>query len=284
MYAAIRDTEIYFDVDGVGLEITSSGLKQKPVVFLIHGGPGGDHLSYKSSIGSLSNVAQLVYFDHRGQGRSLRGDKSTYTLDNNVEDMEALRVYLGLDKIVVYGSSYGGVVAQEYALRYPQNVAKLILSVTASNPKFLDRAQEILAERGSKEQQEMGKHLFDASFTSIAHVAEFFTIFKSMYSRKAAINQPVTRPNYTIWNHEALNQGFGGFLRDFNVTERLHEIKVPTLVMGGEYDWICAPEFSVEIAERIPGAELKIFANSGHALGLDEPELLVSTVREFLSK
>ena len=284
MYAAIRDTEIYFDVDGVGLEITSSGLKQKPVVFLIHGGPGGDHLSYKSSISSLTDVAQLVYFDHRGQGRSRRGDKSTYTLDNNVEDMEALRVYLGLERIVVFGSSYGGVVAQEYALRYPQNVAKLILSVTASNSKFLDRAQEILADRGTKAQQEMGKYLFDATFTSDNQVAEFFKVFKSMYSRKAALNQAVARPNYTIWNHEALNQGFGGFLRDFNVTERLPEIKVPTLVMGGKYDWICAPEFSEEIAQKIPGAELKIFDNSGHALGLDEPELLVSTVREFLCK
>ena len=148
----------------------------------------------------------------------------------------------------------------------------------------MDRAQEILADRGTKAQQEMGKYLFDATFTSDNQVAEFFKVFKSMYSRKAALNQAVARPNYTIWNHEALNQGFGGFLRDFNVTERLPEIKVPTLVMGGKYDWICAPEFSEEIAQKIPGAELKIFDNSGHALGLDEPELLVSTVREFLCK
>ena len=61
---------------------------------------------------------QLVYFDHRGQGRSARGAKETYTLDNNVEDMEALRQHLGLDQIVVIGASYGGMVALTYASRY----------------------------------------------------------------------------------------------------------------------------------------------------------------------
>lgn len=107
---------------------------------------------------------QLVYFDHRGQGRSARGAKETYTLNNNVEDMEALRQYLGLEKIVVIGSSYGGMVALSYAIRYPQHVSHLIVIATAANSRFLTRAKEILAERGTEEQKVIAQRLWDGAF------------------------------------------------------------------------------------------------------------------------
>jgi pimeloyl-ACP methyl ester carboxylesterase len=78
----------------------------------------------------------------------------TYTLDNHVEDIEALRQYLGLDKIVLLGVSYGGMVALTYATRYDHNLSHLILIVTAPSHLFIKRAQEILAERGAPEQTE----------------------------------------------------------------------------------------------------------------------------------
>ena len=140
MRAKIRDTEIYFDIEGAGLVVDGPRWRSQPVAFLIHGGPGADHTSYKPTFSPLSQKMQLVYFDHRGQGRSARGAKETYTLDNNVEDMEALRQYLGLDKIVVLGSSYGGMVALSYAVRYPQNVSHLIVIATVADSRFLTRA------------------------------------------------------------------------------------------------------------------------------------------------
>ena len=151
MRAKIRDTEIYFDIEGAGLVLDGPRWRSQPVAFLVHGGPGADHTSYKPSFSPLSQKMQLVYFDHRGQGRSARGPQETYTLDNNVEDMEALRQYLGLDKIVVLGSSYGGMVALSYAVRYPQNVSHLIVIATVADSRFLIRAQEILAKRGTEE-------------------------------------------------------------------------------------------------------------------------------------
>ena len=149
MRAKIRDTEIYFDIVGSGLVVDGSRWRSQPVAFIIHGGPGGDHTLDKPTFFPLSYKMQLVYFDHRGQGRSARGAKETYTLDNNVEDMEALRQYLGLDKIIVLGSSYGGMVALSYAIRYPQNVSHLIVISTVADSRFLVRAQEILAKRGN---------------------------------------------------------------------------------------------------------------------------------------
>src|SRR3954454_4772359 len=87
MRAKIRDTEIYFDIDGAGLVPDGRRMTERPVAFLLHGGPGGDHSGFKSGFAPLTDRMQLVYFDHRGQGRSARGPRETYTMENNVEDM-----------------------------------------------------------------------------------------------------------------------------------------------------------------------------------------------------
>src|ERR1700716_2442436 len=123
MRARIRDTEIYFDIDGAGLVPDGSCMRERPTAFLIHGGPGNDHTGLKARYGKLAEKMQLVYFDHRGQGRSARGDPAKYTLDENVEDMEALRRYLGLGPIVSLGTSYGGMVAMAHAAPYPHSLS-----------------------------------------------------------------------------------------------------------------------------------------------------------------
>ena len=98
MKAKLRDTQLYFDIEGLGLVPSGAKMKENPTAFMIHGGPGADHSSYKPLFSNLIDLLQLVYFDHRGQGRSVRGNPETYTLNNNVADMEALRDYLGLEK------------------------------------------------------------------------------------------------------------------------------------------------------------------------------------------
>ena len=130
MHAQIRGTTIYFDVEGAGLVPDGGAMRQKPEAMVIHGGPGGDHSGFKPAFTPLAETMQLVYFDHRGQGRSARGDPDRYTLDENVEDMEALRRYLGLAPIVSIGTSYGGMVAMAHAARYPHAVSRLVLVVT----------------------------------------------------------------------------------------------------------------------------------------------------------
>ena len=143
MRARVRDTEIFFDIDGAGLVQDGPRMREKRSAFIIHGGPGGDHSDLKTSFGPLSDRLQLVYFDHRGQGRSARGDEHKYNLDENVEDMEALRAHLGLGPIVSIGTSYGEIVAMAHAARYPAAVSHLILLVTAAHAGFNARAREI---------------------------------------------------------------------------------------------------------------------------------------------
>ena len=140
MKARIRDTELYFDIDGAGLVDDGGTLRDKPVAFVIHGGPGSDHTGFRAPLAPLAEKVQLVYFDHRGSGRSARGDVSKYTLDENVEDMEALRRHLGLGPIVSIGTSYGGIVAMAHAARFPGSVSHLILIVTAAHSGFIARS------------------------------------------------------------------------------------------------------------------------------------------------
>lgn len=282
MRAKIRDTEIYFDVEGSSLVVEGNRMRQKPVAFLIHGGPGVDHTSYKPTFSALSSKMQLVYFDHRGQGRSARGPKETYTLDNNVEDMEALRQHLGLEKIVVLGTSYGGMVALSYAARYPQNISHLIAIVTAASSRFMQRGKEILAQRGTEQQQAIASRLWEGSFENEQQLREYFQVMGSMYSLNYDPKLSSKAWEKLILSVDAINVAFRGFLNTYNILDQLDKITAPTLVIGARHDWICAPEFSEEIAQAIPNADLRIFENSGHLIRADEPQALLDAIAGFL--
>ncbi|WP_392476695.1 alpha/beta fold hydrolase [Nostoc sp. C110] len=282
MRAKIRDTEIFFDVKGSALVVDGASICSKPVAFLIHGGPGADHTSFKPTFSALSRKLQLVYFDHRGQGRSARGSKETYTLDNNVEDMEALRQHLGLEKIVVIGNSYGGMVALTYAVRYPQNVSHLIVIATAAHSGFLERAKEILASKGTEEQKASVQRLWDGNFENEEQLRQYFQVLGPMYSLKYDPIKSGIAWQRNILSVDAINIAFGGFLHTYNILDQLHKITAPTLVIAGRYDWICAPEFSEEIAQAIPNADLRIFENSSHLIRADEPEALLDAIAGFL--
>jgi len=282
MRAKIRDTEIYFDIDGMGLVPDGRAMREKPVAFIIHGGPGGDHSSFKPVMSPLAERMQLVYFDHRGQGRSAHGDPAKYTLDENVEDMEALRRHLGLGPIVSIGTSYGGMVALAHAARYPTAVSHLIAVVTAAHGGFIKRAQEILEERGTPEQREVAAPVWQGAMMDRAQMQRFYAVMGPLYSRRHDPAAAALGHERTLHEPEPLNRAFGGFLRDFDLRPELGRITAPTLVIAGRHDWICPPEFSEEIARLIPRAELRIFENSSHSIRADEPQALLDAIAGFV--
>lgn len=283
MQAAIRGTEIYFDVDGMGLVPDGATMRERPVVFVLHGGPGGDHAAFKSQFASLTDVAQLVYIDHRGSGRSATGDPASHTLDNNIDDLDALREHLGLKRVAVLGVSYGGMVAQGYAIRYPERVSNLVLCVTAPSFRFIEEAQQIVNERGTPEQVAVCERLWNASFHSQEQLYEYYRVMGPMYSTRFDPEKLDENWGRSIRNFEQLNLGFGGFLKTFDFTDDLEKIRCPTLVIAGAHDWICPPRQSQILAERIPRAHLKIFPNSSHAVAVDEPDAFLAAVRGFLT-
>ncbi len=252
---------------------------------VIHGGPGGDHSGFKPSMSPLAERMQLVYFDHRGQGRSDRGDPTRYTLDENVEDMEALRRYLGFGRVVSIGTSYGGMVAMAHAARYPDAVSHLVLIVTAAHGGFIARAQAIVAERGTPEQKRVCETLWAGGFRSPDEMRHYYEVMGPLYARRhdpAAASAGRTR---TIHSPEPLNRAFGpdGFLHRFDLRPELPRITAPTLILAGRHDWICPPEFSEEIHWLIPGSDLRIFEGSSHSIRGDEPEAMLDAIKGFVA-
>jgi proline iminopeptidase len=284
MRAAIRDTELYFDIEGMGLVPDGGRMREKPIAFVIHGGPGSDHSGFKPSMSPLAEVMQLVYFDHRGQGRSAKGDPARYTLDENVEDMEALRKHLGIEKIVSIGTSYGGMVAMAHAARYPKSVEKLVLAVTAAHHGFLPRAKEILKERGTPEQIAVCERLWNGTFETVEQHAHYYDVMGPLYAVKHNPAAAVAGRSRGILTPEAINRAFGpgGFLRTYDLRPELSKITAPTLILAGEKDWICAPEFSQEIHRLMPGSILNIFPNCGHSLRADAPEAYCAALAAFV--
>lgn len=283
MKAAIRGTEIYFDVAGMQLAPHKKEFIEKPVVFMLHGGPGGDHLRFKQHSLELQDVAQLIFIDHRGCGRSKKTQAKDYTLENNIEDIEALRKHLGLERICILGTSYGGIVAQGYATRYPKHVEKLILVVTAPSYRFINDAKKALNERASKRQLAFCEHLWNGTFKNSRQVAEFFKVMDPLYSNTAKRKKkPVFAKTKTTWSHEALNNGFGGFLRYYDFIPKLKKITAPTLILAGEDDWICMPNQSKTMAKHIPHSKLKIFKNASHAVAVDAHDQYIKIIKHFL--
>ncbi len=281
MQAAIRDTTLYFDIEGAGLVPDGAAMRERPVAMVIHGGPGGDHSGFKPAMSPLTDTMQLVYFDHRGQGRSGRGDPARYTLDENVADMEALRQHLGLGPVVSIGTSYGGMVAMAHAARYPDAVSKLVLIVTAAHAGFLPAAEAFIAARGTPEQQRVCQRLWSGTFETPEQMEEYYAVMGPLYSQRH--DQAAATRGRAIYAPEPLNRAFGpgGFLRHYDLRPELARITAPTLVIAGQHDWICPPPCSEEIHSLIAGSHLYVFKNSSHSIRIDEPSLLNDTLRSF---
>ncbi|MBQ7114618.1 MAG: alpha/beta hydrolase [Clostridia bacterium] len=286
MKASINGTEIFFDVEGLQFVPDGPIMRERPVCFLIHGGPGLDHATYMPDVSPLADFMQLVYIDNRGSGRSGRPGKETYNLYQDIEDVEALRKYLGLEKIVILGHSYGGMVAAGYAAKYGENLESVLLLGTSPVGSFWEDARQELKNRGTEEQIAFGEYLFNGEFESDAQYVELFEKFYNLYG--------ITRTAYTeanrngndrmIVSSEVVNTSVNNGLREFDFIEDLKKTNVPALVIGGRHDWITPVKYSCMLAEAMPNSELIIFENSGHSFFADVPQETLAAIREFVEK
>ena len=284
MRAAIRGTEIYFDVEGAALVPDGPAMRERPVAFVLHGGPGGDHTGFKPGMSPLAAHMQLIYIDHRGHGRSAPGDPARYTLDENAEDLEALRRHLGLGPVVVIGTSYGGMVAMAYAARHPASVSTLVLIVTAADGGFRARAQRWIEQHGTADQKRICALLWAGRLETRAQMEEYYAVMGPLYSRNHNAEGAALVRRRTTYTPEAIDAAFkpDGFLARMDLRPELSRITAPTLVLAGRHDWICPPEYSEEIHRLIPGSTLRVFEHSSHSIRSDEPEALNEAIIGFV--
>jgi len=125
-------------------------MRERPTIVFVHGGPGFDHSMFKAFYSQLTDIAQLVYYDHRGNGRSEDGPIERWTLDQWADDLRELCDTLGIEQPIVFGTSFGGFVALNYAARHPDHPGKLIISSTTSKI-HLDRSFAMFERLGGPE-------------------------------------------------------------------------------------------------------------------------------------
>ncbi len=133
MHVLVNGVRLFFDVAGEKLVPDGAVMREKPTLLLLHGGPGFDHTIYKPAYSALSDIAQVIFLDHRGNGRSDAGPKESWTLAQWGDDVRAFCDVLGIEKPIVLGVSFGGMVAMAYATRHPAHPAKLVLVSTEAS-------------------------------------------------------------------------------------------------------------------------------------------------------
>jgi proline iminopeptidase len=253
---------------------------------LMHGGPGLDHWSLKQFT-RCSDQFTLVFYDHRCNGRSTGATLTSFTWENLTADADALRERLGFERWAVLGHSFGGHVALEYALRYPDRVSHLVLLDTAADAHWArENAARITNRRGyGRATANVVRRFFTGQieprqFTPA--VMRFMTAYMyrpnpvSLARLMFAERRTKMRPKTTIWAHRHLLPGWSAM-------DRLAQIRVPTLVMAGRDDFIFPPECQVELSSGIPGARLEIIERAGHNPQDEQPDEVMRILRDFIA-
>lgn len=272
----LGDVSLYVDVVGHG----------EPVL-MMHGGPSAD-LWTLSTFRKLADQFTLVFYDHRCNGRSVGMPVSSMTWENLVADAEALREHFGFDRWSVLGHSFGGNVALEYALRHPERVSRLVLLDTAADSWWArSNAPHELTRRGvPPEKVELVRRWFHGEFTPRQYGPIMWRI-SGLYSGTAGLRGVARELAAGGWRSriraEALIQCGRELMPGWSVVDRLGEIKVPTLVIAGSHDFVFPPECQLELAQGIQGSQLVLVEGAGHDPQDEQPDLVLGTVRSFLS-
>jgi proline iminopeptidase len=285
-------TLIYYEAVGRGAPL-----------MIVHGGPGASHEYLLPYVLPLMRTNRLIFIDERGSGKSPKlEDPKEYTVANMVEDIEAVRLGLGLGKISLLGHSFGGVLAQAYALKYQKNLSHLILASTFASTKEVNEALARMKSEMDTTDRERLSSLEEAGLFGKGEVWEHGRYpeeyaklawgkgyFPYLYQRRPDPGfDPQSSNTGTAWDvYREMWGSHGEFVIDGNLKEveyldRLSDIKVPTLIVVGDHDE-CDPQMSKEMHEKIAGSRLVILPSSGHMTFVDQNEEFLKTVREFES-
>lgn len=283
-----RDGDLYYETEGKG-----------PPLVLVPGGPGGSRVGFQPWFSRMADTHTVVYFDAIGRGRSARlADPARYTVQRDVDDIEALRTALGVERITLFGQSYGGIPALLYALKYPEHVDKLVLSSAMTSaasfqanidatkvnlrtyyPDSWERVQALRLqgvksgdERSSKEFGRLTEMLY-------WHNADFAKQVKKM--------EPNERLNATVYAAmlgDDPDEVVGGTLKGYDPGPLLPRLRAPTLITNGRFDRVTTPEIARQTLLRLPAgrAQLVTFESSGHKPWIEEADRYFARLREFL--
>ncbi len=278
-------------VENAGLYVREIG--QGPPVVILHGGPDFDHNYLLPEMDRLSGAFRLIYYDQRGRGKSAGNvQPEDVSIASEIEDLERLRVYFGLESVAVLGHSWGGLLAMEYAIRHPQRLSRLILMNTApaSRRDYLRFRQDRL-ERAADDMARLKALASTARYQQgdLEADAEYYRIHY-----RAALRQPEhiervvkrLRLGFTqdgIRKARAIEDRLMSetwLASEYDLLPGLERLRIPTLVIHGEDDFVPV-DCAAHIAQAIPGARFVLLRDCGHFSYLERPEEVRKEIADF---
>jgi pimeloyl-ACP methyl ester carboxylesterase len=258
---------------------------------ICHGGGPGFSAFYFGELAGLGERLELILFDPRGTGGSDRpADTRAYSIEDYANDVEELREHLGLERINLLGHSHGGVVAMDYAARYPDRVEKLILASTlarfakeqvaametamsakAGEPWFEDASAALAAEQA-------GEFETDEELGELA-LREFPFYFAHYGDAERAYLESLRGD---IPNADTLRYFNQEIFETFDLRPQLREITAPTLVITGDQDFITGPVCADEIEASLSDGRKVLVPGAGHFVFVEAPEAFREAVFDFL--
>lgn len=272
---SIRGVSLFVDVVGQGSPL-----------LLMHGGPGLDHVSL-TPFRELADRHTVVLYDHRCNGRSTGAPVASMTWENLTADADALREKLGFERWAVLGHSFGGHVALEYVLRYPDRVSQLVLLDTAGDIRWSqENAAEVLAGRGfGPKTVAVARRFYNGRIAPKDFVRASIRLLPA-YDHRFSLVRLAREMLEGGWRAQMRPEAliFGGrMMRGWSLMDRLGEVHVPTLVLAGHDDFLFPPESQALLAAGIPNARLRIIERAGHNPQAERPVETLAAVADFLA-
>jgi proline-specific peptidase len=286
-YVPFREYRTWYRIVGDGED------EGKLPLLCLHGGPGATHDYLESLEGMAETGRRVLFYDQIGCGKSdLPDDTSLWKVETFVEEVGVVRDHLGLDRLHIFGNSWGGMLAMEYALTQPSGVASMIVASSPSSiPQWVAEANRLRAELPEDVERTLQKHE-DAGTTSDPEYEEACMVFyKRHVCRLPDWPEYVLRSFKFIEEHGVVYNTMNGPsefhivgpLKDWDITDRLGEIRIPTLVITGEFDE-ATPAINKTVSGGIPGAESVIYPNASHMAHVEDPAGYMRVLADFLDR
>lgn len=287
-----RAHEGYFPVPGAQLYFREVG-NARPLVIL-HGGPDFNHSYLLPDLDRLACAFRLIYYDQRGRGKSSPGvAPDAVTIESEVDDLDRLRQFFGLDAIAVLGHSWGGLLALEYATRHPDQVSHLILlnAAPASHADLLRfREQRQAAEASSLAKMRTIADRPEYVDGDIETDAEYYRVHFSKALRRRDHLESVIRRLRTHFKPEDVVKARAIEDRlyaqtwlspEYDLLARFRKLSLPTLIIHGDYDFVPL-ECARNVAEAGSGSRLIVLSDCGHFAYLERPTEVLNAIVDFL--
>jgi proline-specific peptidase len=291
----MRQTEGYLEVPGGRVWYRSVGPQDggsagRAPLLCLHGGPGFTH-NYLEALEAYADTRQVIFYDQLGCGNADQPDDlSLWTVDRFVAELEHVRAALGLDDLHLFGSSWGGMLAMQYVLdRQPALRSLILCGSPASMIRWVADCDELLAAEPEETREVIRQHEEDGFTACPEYQAAILGFYRKHVCRlnpwPPGLERSFAQAGYAVYHTMNGPSEFtvSGTLKTWDIMDRLTEIAVPTLVVGGRYDE-CTPGHLTEIHQRIAGSQLEIIEDASHLCFAEQPAAFGAVLTGFLDR